>query len=548
MKSYCGNKEAFVFVCCAPCEAEAAREIASLLGTRTRFYLADAFGSRERRALKKAAAIVPVLSASSFDAVSRVLADDAAAGKALIPVFLDGTELPAGLRLLLGSTQGVRRDDYPSAEEFGKALCRSPALDALRVSEAQKRAGRRSVAAAIALALAAALFALLLILRPFSVTRIDRSSTLGQLGLSGDPARIRTVALYGSELKKRFEDEGVYLAIAGSWSLRGQLYLPQADEQTPYGVLSDLSDFSQLTNLEELSVSGNAVSDISPLFTLKKLRKLDLSAQHYDSIPVEERPEIGLTLQGIGALESLEVLFLNENELSDEQDPTCGLSALSELPAFRTLVLDHSQTALAEALGEVPYDIVFLGATVSDYEGFCAALQTDCHQIYLSAGTRLEIPEGEELVVPKHLMVSGANVTIINRGTLRVYGWIECGLTEITNEGTIVLEAGGAFVGGMSDTVNRGSFLVEEGAWHIIERGQEFFQEEGVYRNRGTLVFGWGGTFYLRGGSAVNEGKLIVEHLAQVERPMPENWYENKLHTAEQFEGDGVIEIEEMDE
>lgn len=548
MEGYRGNREPFVFVFCSPGDRESARETAALLGARTKVFLADTFGRKERRALRKAAAILPVLSEDSLDAAAVLLADSAAADKPLIPVFLQKLVLPAGLRLLLGSTQGIRRDAYPTAEDYGRTLCQSPTLDTLAVSEGQKRAGRRTLAAAIALPPAAALAAALLIFRPFSVTRIDRDSTLGQIGLSGDPTRIRTVALYGSELKRRFEDEGVYLAVAGSWSYRGALYLPRADEQAPYGTLSDLSDFAQLTNLEALSLSGNAVSDLSPLFSLKKLKKLDLSAQRYDSIPVEQRPESGLSLQGIGALESLEVLYLNETQLAEEGDPSCGLSALKELPGFRTLVLDRSQAAIAETLGDVDFDIVFLGVSVGSYEELHAALQTDCHLVCLTQGLTLEIPAGEELVVPKNVMLNGTDITLRNRGTMHVYGWMECGLTEIENEGTIVVETGGAFVGGMSDTVNRGSFLVEQGAWHIIERGQEFFQKTGSYCNRGTLVFGWGGVFYLEGGSAVNEGKLIVEHLAQEGRPMPENWYENKLRTAERFEGDGVVEIEEMDE
>ena len=97
----------------------------------------------------------------------------------------------------------------------------------------------------------------------------------------------------------------------------------------------------------------------------------------------------------------------------------------------------------------------------------------------------------------------------------------------------------------MSSTYNTGLFIVEEGALHSIERGMEFYQQEGSYVNKGTLVFGWGGQFYLNGGSAENDGTLIVEKNERTGgMPMPDNWYENKFATAERFTGSGKIETQ----
>ena len=425
MKQYCGNRDPFVFLSYGESDRAAAEETAAALDSAARVYAAAQLGRREKSILAKAAALVLLVSEASMAQAQEVAALAAAQGTPIIPVYLDGAEKPAGLRFLLGGTQGIFRTAYETAEAFGRALCASPTLGTLRVTEAQIRAGRRTPILAAAGLLGAVALTLLLILQPFSVNRINPSSTLGQLGLSGNPAAIRSVALYGSELKSDFEDSGVYQAYSTVFGENARLYLPQADELVPYGSLRDLSDFSQLKNLEELALAGNSVSDITPLLSLTKLKKLDLSSQQYNGVPTEELPNAGLTLQGIGALKSLEVLYLNGNNLLDEGDPSCGLSALNELPAFRRLVLDYDELQqLRGVLGEVKYEIVCLGTEVRSYEEYlAAAADPDCHQIVVPHGTTLSFPADSEVSIPAKVMLGGADFTGRNYGTLHVYGW-----------------------------------------------------------------------------------------------------------------------------
>lgn len=551
MKQYSGNKEPFVFLACGASDAAAVEETAGLLGTRV--FRASAPGRREKRVLAKAAALVLLIGADSLREAEVFAACAAAAGTPVIPVYLEDVEKPAGLRLLLGGTQGLSRTAFDTPEDYGRALRAAPALGSLRVTEAQKKAGRRNLALAAAGLLLAMAAALLLILRPFSVQRIERDSTLGRLGLSGDPKRITSVALYGGELRNKFEEGGVYQAYASVVNCAyGALYLPASDATVKPGTLSDLSDFAQLVNLEELALAGNSVEDISPLLSLKKLKKLDLSMQlRYISDPTRrETDALQLDLSGISALESLETLYLCYNSWPEDGSAPAWMAELDEMPRFRTLVLDREAEVLPALQGKVGYEIVLLGSEVGSFEELkAAAEEPDCHCLYVRAGSELVIPEGEDWTLPENVMLGGVHLTIRVRGTLRVRGWFECGLTYTYNDGAIVVEDGGSFIGGMSDVYNNGSFTVEEGGLHSIERGMEFRQLSGRYLNRGTLVLGWGGQYYLEGGEAVNDGRMIVERVtAPGGMPMPDNWYENKAATAERFTGGGSIEYRDLTE
>ena len=553
MQNYSGNKDPFVYIACAPCDSEAAASLAEALGASVRVCLASAFGKKERRALEKAALLLPVLSEGSLAAMEEVTAFAAAKDKAILPVFLEKLELPAGLRMLLGGTQRIVRGDYETREDFERALCAAPVLSALAVSPEQKRAARRTLIAAAGGAAVVLLLALLLILRPFSASRISRDSALGRLGLSGDPTKVETVALYGEELEERFEDQGVYQAYVSVVNNAevGGLYLPSADTITGMGELSDLSDFAQLVNLEELSLAGNAVEDISPLFSLKKLKKLDLSMQlRFIQDPYRrEIDALRLDLTGIGALESLETLYLCYNRWPDDGSVPAWMAELDALPNFRTLVLDRGAEVIpALQREEHRYELVLLGSEAGSLEELrAAAADPDCHCLYVTQGAEIVVPAGEEWTLPKNTMLSGVDLTIRVEGTLRVRGWMECGMTTTDNRGTIVVEKDGSFIGGMSDVRNNGLFVVEDGGMHRIERGMEFWQQSGRYVNNGTLVVGWGGVYHFDGGEAENHGRMIIEkRTAAGGMPMPDNWMENKIAAAERFTGSGTVEYQDI--
>ena len=85
----------------------------------------------------------------------------------------------------------------------------------------------------------------------------------------------------------------------------------------------DLSPLANLINLEELSLEGNGISDISPLAGLRKLRELTLIKNRIEEV------------RSLAGLLNLEVLFLEGNGITD-------ISPLSNLKKLRSLHVKYN--------------------------------------------------------------------------------------------------------------------------------------------------------------------------------------------------------------
>ena len=96
--------------------------------------------------------------------------------------------------------------------------------------------------------------------------------------------------------------------------------------------LSDLTPLAGLTNLTMLNLGGNQISDLSPLAGLTNLEQLFLHSNQISDIS----PLAGLT--------NLEILWLEDSEVSDLA-PLSGLVNLTELNLDRSQVTDLSPLA-----------------------------------------------------------------------------------------------------------------------------------------------------------------------------------------------------------
>ena len=92
------------------------------------------------------------------------------------------------------------------------------------------------------------------------------------------------------------------------------------------GEVSDVSDFSQLANLKELSIAGNKVVDVIPLWKLRNLEFLDLTGN-----PVAD-------LTGIGDLPRLDTLCIGGTKITD-------LAPLRDCVKLKTVYVDETQYA-----------------------------------------------------------------------------------------------------------------------------------------------------------------------------------------------------------
>ena len=117
--------------------------------------------------------------------------------------------------------------------------------------------------------------------------------------------------------------------------------------------ISDLSPIARLTNLESLNLHENRISDLSPIARLTNLRTLDISANPIADLrlrPVIELPnltalsasDIGLTdLRPLAGLVNLEHLVLWSNQI-DDLSPLAGLVNLEHLELWGNQIDDLS--------------------------------------------------------------------------------------------------------------------------------------------------------------------------------------------------------------
>lgn len=508
LKSYCGNGKPFLYALYPGEDANEARAVCAVLQDKGYSLCpSDTFTGREEKKLSKAGALLLFLSPGNGQSEQARNAAALAGGLKVpvISVYLKPTELSPALSLLLGSYQGLLKYDFPKEEDFYNKLLSSPVLSSLAVTPGQKKAAKKTLAGLLLGGAALSVLLILLLLDPFRFfSGIDPDSTLGQLGLSGSALSVKTLYVYGGDVEEKYYFPS-HKRIAEEEYLE-KLYIRELDLIPAEGFLTDISDFAQLENLEELCLAGNGIEDITPLSNLKKLHMLDLSNN-----------PLSAGIECLTSLPSLEVLNLSYCDGLED------LSPLLACPALETVYINCNQTYLVEALGKTNFDVIYVQAPVYSFEELQKALNDpEVYDVFVMA--EITIPQGESLTVHTDVALGGVNIVFTNNGTLIVEGSFELGLSEATNNGTMTVAPGGVLSGGMGNISNNGQLTLEEGAFLYLERGQWMTLNGGAFVNRGYIRVQDGGRLQFLGGAFENDGLI--------EQYSPDNEYGG------QFEGD----------
>ena len=490
MGSYSGNKKPFFYALFAPSDRAAALEV--LARMERRGYCAAYEEKRAEDCLRRAAAVLLFVTPGALEdeGVRRTIAGALDQNKPVLAIHLEETPLTPGMSLLLGQTQGILKYREPDDTAFYDRLFSSPLFTDLQITPQQKAVGRRRTALLLGLAGLLLLGAAALLFLMGRGRSVDPDSLMGRLGVSGNLNDIRTLYVYGEDLRDSYEVADLIPAVDGAVD---ELIL--SDGRHSLGTIADVSDFALLKNLEELSISGNRVETIAPLLELKKLRLLDVSANQ------------GIDLTGISALTGLETLNVAFAELAEEAWRQAWAEALS-MPALRTLYVSVDQAATYDLSG-APFEVVCVHPIVHTYEELATALADPAHHsVYIYED--LTIPQGETVVIPRDVKLGGAGFhgefTVDVYGAVELYGCWEMGLCSRVNHGVIRVMAGGLYTGGMCDTVTEGRFVVEAGGRVNLERGADFRITGGLFHNQGDVYLKDGGTLRLQGGELVNDG------------------------------------------
>ena len=487
MEKYKGNKEPFIYALFAQSDRYEALGVLEYLSERK--YKLTFEERKPEDCIKRSANVLLFLSRDALndEKLLKEISIASKLNKTIISIFLEETTLTPGLSMMLGQTQGIMKYQLDE-EQFKQKLDNSPALAHMEVTAQQKEAGKKqSLMMGVGIVLLSVIAAIILIFKPFS----SNSALLQQLGISGNLSNIRTLYIYGEETRNEYELPQFIITSDG---LNDLILL---DHNTvEIGSIEDISDFSKITNLEELCISGNSIRTIEPILGLKKLRFLDISHNY------------GIDISGISALENLEVLNIAETEIED-------IAELRELKNLKTLYVssDYLETQ-KEVLNELSAEVVSIDEPVYTFEELKNALsRSDIHCVRIM--NSITIPEGEILNIGKGTILRGfvaegrPELIIDNYGTINIYGGFEMGLCTRNNYGSIIVKDGGVYTGGMCDSFNYGIFTIEKGGIQIHERGHLFSIDAGTYTNEGTLVFGGGGEFRFNDGEFINNGTII---------------------------------------
>jgi hypothetical protein len=487
MEKYKGNKEPFIYVLFPQERRNEALEVLEYLAARN--YKLTYEENRAEDCIDRAANVLLFLSKDALndEKLLKEVSIASKLNKTIIAIFLEELTLTPGLSMMLGQTQGIMKYQLDD-EQFKNKLDNSPALAHMEVTAQQKAAGKKqSLMMAVGIALLAVIAAVILIFKPFS----SSSALLQQLGISGNLSNIKTLYVYGEETRDEYELPQFIITNDG---LNDLILL---DHNTvDIGSIEDISDFSKITNLEELCISGNSIKTIEPILGLKKLRFLDISHNY------------GIDISGISALENLEILNIAETEIED-------ISELKKLKNLKTLYVSSDYLEMQrEALKDLSAEVISIDEPVYTYEELKSALnRSDLHSVRIM--NSITIPEGEILNISKGTLLRGfvaegrPELIVDNYGTINIYGGFEMGLCTRNNYGTINVKDGGVYTGGMCDSFTYGTFTIEKGGTQVHERGHLFSIDSGTYTNEGTLIFGGGGEFRFNDGQFINNGTII---------------------------------------
>ncbi len=330
-KTYAGNGKPYLY---AMFTSEDRDEVQPVLESMAgRGYAIWPTSVYDKHRMDKAALVVLFLSppAAADDTINRAVNYAMEKNKAVLIIHLAPTELTPAQKLMLNSLQGILRYDCDTEEAFYEKLYGSVLLQDLKVMPAQKRASRRLTlllgGAAILAAAAAAVF----LLSP-SDAIVPEDSLIAELGFSGKMSDINEIWVYGA----RTMDVCVEKVFASPNYLDDNadnraLYFDNGMDYMTFGSIDDISDFSQLLNLQQLALAGNRITDLSPLFNLEQLYYLDVSVNPIQSV------------EGIGVMKALQTVYLGFTGITD-------FSPLLACPSLEQVYVDQTQQEAAQSV------------------------------------------------------------------------------------------------------------------------------------------------------------------------------------------------------
>ena len=349
MKSYFGYDKPYLYVYCPAGSAEVMEQTLMPLTEKGVLFCQNGQASRkELQRVEAAHAVMLFVTKTCTDDPDfhQVVNRAVQSGKNILTVYLEDVPLDNWGHMQLDSAQALFRWQL-SEEEFARKLGEAVVFRNMAVTKQQKQFQKRRGFSLVAIPVLAAVLLFTTVVYPLMLAP-EKETEGGIPGLKGltqkELDQITELHICGDQV---YTD----MTKVHCWYMNGRTEIGvelenwntgfhTTDTTATRGPITDLSDLTKLRNLEVLEISGQQITDLTPVFGLTKLRRLGLECNPITSI------------EGIDALHELEELYLSGTDITD-LTPIDALPNLRILLAEGTYVDQLSTEALAriECLG-----------------------------------------------------------------------------------------------------------------------------------------------------------------------------------------------------
>ena len=307
MNPYKGNGKPFVYVYFPPDEKERALSILEKFVQKNgnvSFWWSEKPLKKPEKVIDAAFSVIAFFKQAQINDKDFQNVIDAAVRceKKILPIHLEETEYNTPWsRLALGSKQGIIRSAYKDDEQLLEKMTGAETFVDMKVTARQKK-NRRSQLLRIIGGLLASALGIVGVLFFTGVIGFDpgdekRTVQIGDFSISGTQAeldKITTLCIYGDReptnylVDKRVDLRGTTDDYSTFYVNPRQItednYFIFDNQLIRRGKISDLNWVKYLRNLEVLILDGQCIIDISPVFELKKLKRLDMMCNFVESL------------------------------------------------------------------------------------------------------------------------------------------------------------------------------------------------------------------------------------------------------------------------
>ena len=348
MKTYFGYDKPYLYVYCPAGSTETMEQaLTPLLEKGVLFCRGGQISKKELRRIEAAHAVMLfvtktcILDADFHQVVNRAVQS----GKNILTIYLEDVALDSWGHMQLDSAQALFRYQL-SDEEFARKLAEAEVFRNMAVTKQQKQFQKRRGFSLVAIPVLAAALLFTTVVYPLMLAP-EKDTPGGIPGLKGltqeELDQITELHICGDQVYSDVDKVHSWYGDAGNGRAEFEISVENWDTgentvstSTTRGSITDLSDLTKLRNLEVLEISGQQITDLTPVFELTKLRRLGVECNPITSI------------EGIEALHELEELYLSGTDITD-------LTPIDALPNLRILLAEgtYANQLSTEALARI---------------------------------------------------------------------------------------------------------------------------------------------------------------------------------------------------